>query len=117
MFKKHSVNYFRDIVAEVTEFPQTEEYLRNLQQWKDGHTGNPIVDQYMKDLNQSGFITHTGRLLVATYLIYILKLNWVDGAEYFEKKLIDYSPASNNWATGPMLPEGEKTHVRKTHSI
>jgi deoxyribodipyrimidine photo-lyase len=100
MFKKHSVNYFRDIVAEVTEFPQTEEYLQNLQQWKDGKTGNPIVDQYMTELKHSGFITHTGRLLVATYLIYILKLNWVDGAEYFEKKLIDYSPASNwgNWA-------------------
>ncbi|MBB6274499.1 deoxyribodipyrimidine photo-lyase [Pedobacter cryoconitis] len=100
MFKKHSVNYFRDIVAEVTDFPQTEVYLLSLQQWKDGDTGNPVVDQYMAELNQSGFITHTGRLLVATYLIYILKLNWVDGAEYFEQKLIDYSPASNwgNWA-------------------
>ncbi|KIO76617.1 deoxyribodipyrimidine photolyase [Pedobacter lusitanus] len=99
MFKKHSVNYFRDIV-EFTEVPKTEEYLLDLQHWKDGKTGNPIVDQHMTELNNTGFVTHAGRLLVATYLIYILKLNWVDGAEYFEQKLIDYSPASNwgNWA-------------------
>lgn len=99
MFKKHSVDYFKDIV-EIKEFPQTGEYVQSLQQWKDGNTGNPVVDQYMTELNQSGFISHTGRLLVATYLIYVLKLNWIDGAGYFEQKLIDYSPASNwgNWA-------------------
>ena len=39
-------------------------------------------------------------LVVAGFLINTLKVDWTRGANYFEEKLIDYSPASNwgNWA-------------------
>jgi len=59
-----------------------------------------MVDKYMTELNATGFISHTARLLVATFLVYVLKISWTSGATYFEEKLIDYSPASNwgNWA-------------------
>ncbi|HEY0176582.1 MAG TPA: DASH family cryptochrome [Pedobacter sp.] len=100
MFKKHSTHFFSDVVTDLENSYSQEEYEHHLQQWKDGHTGNPLVDKYMTGLNESGFIPHAGRLTVATFLIYVLKLNWLDGASYFAQKLIDYSPASNwgNWA-------------------
>ena len=114
MFKKHSASFFTDTASEIKVYEGTADDESHLQQWKDGNTGNPLVDQYMNELNQSGFIPHAGRLLVATYLIHILKLNWIDGAGYFEQRLIDYSPASNwgNWvnvALGGRDPRSKNT--------
>lgn len=100
MFKKHGASFFQEIEADVKNPVSEEEYELRLEQWKNGTTGHVLVDHHMTELNETGFISHTGRLLVATFLIYVLKLNWIDGAAYFEDKLIDYSPASNlgNWA-------------------
>jgi deoxyribodipyrimidine photo-lyase len=100
MFKKHTANFFSSLVNETDATLSTEAYQLQLQLWQQGHTGHALVDRYMQELNDTGYISHAGRLLVATFLIYILKLNWIDGATYFEQKLLDYSPASNwgNWA-------------------
>lgn len=100
MFKKHTVNYFTDVVTDAGKNLDDVQDALHLQQWKDGNTGHPLIDKYMTELNTTGFIPHTARLLVATFLIYIFKLNWLDGAAYFEQKLLDYAPASNwgNWA-------------------
>jgi deoxyribodipyrimidine photo-lyase len=100
MFKKHTLHFFTDIVTDLENSSSPEQDEVHLQQWKEGNTGHSLVDKYMAELNLSGFISHAGRLVVATFLIYVLKLNWLDGASYFEQKLIDYSPASNwgNWA-------------------
>jgi deoxyribodipyrimidine photo-lyase len=70
------------------------------EQWKKGTTGHALVDRYMLQLDETGFIPHDARLLVATFLIYSLKIDWTLGAAYFEEKLIDYASASNwgNWA-------------------
>jgi deoxyribodipyrimidine photo-lyase len=104
MFKKHTIHFFTDIVTDVEQPSGAGHGEVHLQQWKDGKTGHLLVDRYMTELNVSGFISHAGRLLVATFLIYVLKLNWLDGANYFEQKLLDYSPASNwgNWANVAM---------------
>ena len=101
MFKKHGIGFFDE--------PDFENVFKNmdgaavmpeLESWKAAITGHPIVDRYMEELNTTGFIPHVGRMLVATYLIYVLKIHWIYGAAYFEEKLIDYAPASNwgNWA-------------------
>lgn len=104
MFKKHTVNFFSGLLTEMNTSLSSEAYEEQLQLWQEGRTGHLAVDRYMAELNDSGFISHAGRLMVATFLIYVLKLNWIDGAAYFERKLIDYSPASNwgNWANVAM---------------
>lgn len=101
MFKKHSIAFFQEPEDFEKEFfSPTEIGHPDLLKWKQGTTGHPIIDRYMQELNAQGYITHTGRLLVATYLIHVLKIHWTNGAVYFEEKLIDYAPASNwgNWA-------------------
>lgn len=71
-----------------------------LRAWKTGNTGQLLVDAIMRELASTGYINNVSRQLVATYLIYELKIIWVMGAAHFEEKLIDYNPASNwgNWA-------------------
>jgi deoxyribodipyrimidine photo-lyase len=100
MFKKHGIKFFQDSEFEtrIQSPEKTDEYL--MEQWKQGSTGHHLVDAYMKELTSTGFIIHAGRLLVATYLVHVLKIHWTYGAAYFEEKLIDYSAASNwgNWA-------------------
>ncbi|MCX2485416.1 DASH family cryptochrome [Pedobacter sp. MR2016-24] len=100
MFKKHSGNFFSDTEIDFDAAVRVEDQEEQLQLWKDGLTGHHMVDKYMTELNATGFISHTARLLVATFLVYVLKISWTSGATYFEEKLIDYSPASNwgNWA-------------------
>ncbi|WP_316811229.1 DASH family cryptochrome [Pedobacter heparinus] len=101
MFKKHGIAFFQERDLEKDILDATEFVNPALEKWKTGQTENPIVDRYMYDLNTTGFIPHTGRLLVATYLVHVLKIHWTCGAAYFEEKLIDYAPASNwgNWAS------------------
>jgi len=70
-----------------------------LQRWKDGMTGCPIVDAGMRELNATGFMHNRLRMIVASYLIYYLRLDWREGMLYFSQKLVDADWANNvgNW--------------------
>ena len=69
------------------------------EKWSRGETGERLVDANMHQLNETGYLSQRGRVIVAKYLINKLKLNWIKGAEYFESMLVDYDPCSNygNW--------------------
>lgn len=101
MFKKHGIEFFQEPEFEKAFFSVEDNSNPDLKKWQSGTTGHQIIDRYMHELNESGFIPHVGRLLVATFLVHILKVHWTNGAVYFEDKLIDYAPASNwgNWAS------------------
>ena len=107
MFKKHGFSFFEELADQPDQVLTEEEENRLLQQWKSGTTGHVLVDEYMKQLNETGFITNTARLLLATYLIYVLKVGWMKGAAYFEEKSIDYAPA-NNWCNWSIVAGGGK---------
>jgi len=78
---------------------QKSEELSLFNIWKEGRTGFPLIDANMRELNQTGFMSNRGRQIVASFLIYEMKMNWLMGAEYFESMLVDYDPCSNygNW--------------------
>ncbi len=100
MFKKHGNTFFKPegftTQLRVISFQENEQ----LHAWKTASTGHYLVDALMTELNTTGYINNAARQLVATYLIYELKVDWIMGAAHFEEKLLDYSPASNwgNWA-------------------
>jgi len=85
------------IIDKIPEQQNEEPSLFNI--WKEARTGFPIVDANMRELNQTGFMSNRGRQIVASFLIYEMKVNWLMGAEYFESMLLDYDPCSNygNW--------------------
>lgn len=77
-------------------------YLFN--KWKNGETGYPIVDACMRELNVSGYMHNRGRLIVSSFLIKNLGIDWRKGEKYFAQKLIDYDVLVNNgnwqWTSG-----------------
>ena len=64
--------------------------------WCKGETGFPIVDAGMRELNETGYMHNRARLIVASFLIKTLLVDWQKGEKYFATKLVDYDPASNN---------------------
>lgn len=67
--------------------------------WCNGKTGYPIVDSCMVQLNTLGWMHNRGRLIVASFLIKNLQVDWRYGEKYFAQKLVDYDPLVNqgNW--------------------
>lgn len=64
--------------------------------WCEGKTGFPIVDAGMRELNETGFIDNRMRMIVASFLVKDLHIDWREGEKYFAQHLIDYDPAVNN---------------------
>ena len=60
------------------------------ERWKNGMTGQPLVDANMRELKVTGFMSSEGRQLVASFLMHNLDVDWRLGAAYFEEMLIDY---------------------------
>ncbi|MFD2515243.1 cryptochrome/photolyase family protein [Pontibacter locisalis] len=77
-----------------------EEFLR----WCEGKTGFPLVDAGMRELNTTGFMHNRVRMVVASFLVKDLLIDWRWGEAYFAQKLLDYEMASNvgnwQWAAG-----------------
>lgn len=64
--------------------------------WCEGNTGFPIVDAGMRELNTTGFMHNRVRMVVASFLVKDLHINWLWGEKYFAQQLVDYDPAVNN---------------------
>lgn len=74
------------------------------EKWKTGHTGYPIVDAGMRELNATGYMHNRVRMVVAGFLCKHLLIDWRWGEAYFAEKLLDYDLSANNgnwqWAAG-----------------
>ncbi len=74
------------------------------EKWCNGQTGYPIVDAGMRELNTTGFMHNRVRMIVASFLVKHLLLDWRLGEAYFAQKLLDFDLAANNggwqWASG-----------------
>jgi len=64
--------------------------------WCDGQTGYPIVDAGMRQLNETGWMHNRVRMIVASFLIKDLRLDWQCGERYFMQRLVDADVAANN---------------------
>ena len=77
---------------------------KKLERWKSGTTGFPMVDAGMRQLSSEGWMHNRVRMIVASFLVKDLHLEWQLGAEWFEYCLSDFDPASNShgwqWTAG-----------------
>lgn len=97
----HTVTgYYRDQLAGM-EFDEPGEQLRA---WKFGHTGFPFVDAGMRQLRSTGWMHNRVRMVVASFLIKDLHIEWQHGAQWFMRNLYDADVASNShgwqWVAG-----------------
>ena len=67
--------------------------------WKEGLTGYPVVDAAMRQLRHEGWMHNRGRLLTASFLAKTLYVDWRIGARHFLDLLVDGDVANNqlNW--------------------
>ncbi len=110
---------WREFYADVLDArPETaREYLRpefarmtydepgaQLEAWREGRTGYPLVDAGMRQLRATGWMHNRVRMIVASFLVKDLHLEWQHGARHFMAWLVDGDLASNQhgwqWAAG-----------------
>jgi len=76
----------------------------DLERWKQGQTGYPLVDAGMRELAATGFMHNRVRMVVASFLTKHLLIDWRLGEAWFAQKLLDFELASNSggwqWAAG-----------------
>ena len=81
-----------------------EKNTKFLSAWKKGMTGYPIVDAGMRELYSTGWMHNRVRMIVGSFLVKHLLINWKEGEKYFKNCLIDYCEASNvagwQWVAG-----------------
>ena len=74
------------------------------QAWCEGKTGYPFVDAAMRQLVKEGWMHNRTRMVVASFLVKDLHLEWQLGEKFFREHLVDFDLASNvhgwQWTAG-----------------
>ena len=67
--------------------------------WQRGQTGYPIVDAGMRELWHTGVMHNRVRMVVASFLVKHLLIDWRCGEQWFWDTLVDADAGSNpaNW--------------------
>ncbi|HKY14744.1 MAG TPA: deoxyribodipyrimidine photo-lyase [Microthrixaceae bacterium] len=72
--------------------------------WSQGRTGFPLVDAGMRQLAAEAWMHNRVRMVVASFLVKDLHLDWSRGARWFMQHLVDGDLASNShgwqWVAG-----------------
>lgn len=96
----------RNIQPAFDTFPWREN-ADELKAWQRGATGYPIVDAGLRELWQTGWMHNRVRMVVASFLVKHLLLDWRAGEAWFWDTLVDADPASNpaswQWVAGSGL--------------
>ncbi len=81
--------------------PQADDRFRA---WTEGRTGFPLVDAGMRQLQGEAWVHNRVRMVVASFLVKDLHIDWTRGARWFLHRLVDGDLASNNhgwqWVAG-----------------
>ncbi len=84
--KYNSINWFDNY--------KDEKFIK----WCRGETGYPIVDAWMRELNQTWYMHNRVRMIVSSFLTKHLQIHWMLWERYFASKLTDYDSCVNNWS-------------------
>ena len=89
--------------AEFARMPWRDD-TESLRAWQRGMTGVPIVDAGMRELWQTGWMHNRVRMVVASFLVKHLLIDWRAGARWFWDTLVDADLGSNaaswQWVAG-----------------
>jgi len=100
----HTLDDYYEPRFKQMEYDQGPAAKAKLERWQSGTTGFPMVDAGMRQLLAEGWMHNRVRMIVASFLVKDLHLEWQLGASWFEQNLSDYDPASNShgwqWTAG-----------------
>ena len=89
----------RNFRPEFDGFPWGAPNPVELDAWRKGRTGIPLVDAGMRELWHTGVMHNRVRMVVASFLVKNLLVDWRVGEDWFWDTLVDADEASNpgNW--------------------
>ncbi len=100
----HNPHTESDYYSEKFKAMRYDEPGEQLKAWQEGKTGFPFVDAAMRQLLQEGWMHNRTRMVVASFLVKDLHLEWQHGADFFKEHLVDFDVASNahgwQWTAG-----------------
>ncbi|MHB0928502.1 MAG: cryptochrome/photolyase family protein [Candidatus Nanopelagicales bacterium] len=100
----HSAHDYLDTRLAAMEYDRGAEADLRFRAWCEGRTGYPFVDAGMRQLRTEGWMHNRLRMVVASFLVKDLHLEWQQGAQWFARWLRDFDLASNQhgwqWAAG-----------------
>ncbi|QPF82338.1 deoxyribodipyrimidine photo-lyase [Bradyrhizobium genosp. L] len=88
----------QNLQAHFDAFPWRRD-AKALKAWQRGLTGYPIVDAGMRELWHTGVMHNRVRMVVASFLVKHLLIDWRAGEQWFWDTLVDADAGSNpaNW--------------------
>jgi deoxyribodipyrimidine photo-lyase len=88
----------RNLQDSFDQFPWRSD-AKLLRAWQRGRTGYPIVDAGMRELWHTGVMHNRVRMVVASFLVKHLLIDWRKGEQWFWDTLVDADAGSNpaNW--------------------
>ena len=93
----------KEINPKFSNFPWHQDSAK-LKAWQSGKTGYPIVDAGMRELWQTGWMHNRVRMIVGSFLVKHLLINWRDGMAWFWDTLLDADIGANTaswqWIAG-----------------
>ena len=107
-FSYHLLYHLDDIASENMQKRfdafQWARNAKHLRTWQRGQTGYPIVDAGMRELWQTGWMHNRVRMIVGSFLVKHLMIDWRAGEDWFWDTLVDAdmaaNPASWQWVAG-----------------
>jgi deoxyribodipyrimidine photo-lyase len=94
----------RNFQPRFDEFPWADGEDEAVEAWRRGRTGVPIVDAGMRQLWTTGWMHNRVRMIVASFLVKHLLVDWRVGEAWFWDTLVDAdqanNPASWQWVAG-----------------
>jgi len=100
----HNPHTEKDYYAPQFKAMRYEKPGKNFKAWCEGKTGYPFVDAAMRQLVTEGWMHNRTRMVVASFLVKDLHLEWQLGADFFMEHLVDFDVASNahgwQWTAG-----------------
>ena len=107
-FSNYLLYHFPDITGtnlqrKFDRFPWRQD-ADALRSWQRGLTGYPIVDAGMRELWKTGYMHNRVRMIVGSFLVKNLLIDWRLGARWFWDTLLDADLANNSaswqWVAG-----------------
>ena len=93
----------KNLQSKFDAFPWKEN-TNHLHAWQRGKTGIPMVDAGMRQLWQTGYMHNRARMIVGSFLVKNLRLDWRHGERWFWDTLVDADLANNSaswqWIAG-----------------
>ncbi len=101
-------DFYRHVIAQFPRLSRGQAFRRRLDRlpwrhtpadveaWKQGRTGYPLVDAAMRQLIATGWMHNRLRMLTAMFLTKHLLIDWRAGERHFMNLLVDGDFAANN---------------------